>query len=55
MLSVWSIHLVERQGYFIDIFYFMNPLPHKPILGSSNSVANNNMMSKILTDGDTIF
>ena len=32
-----------------------NPLPHMPILGSSNSAANKDMMSKILTNGDTIF
>ena len=28
-----------------------NPLPHMPILGSSNSAANKNMMSKIWTKG----
>ena len=33
----------------------LNYLPHMPILGSSNSVANKDMMSKILTNGDTIF
>ena len=33
----------------------VNLLPHKPILGSSNSAANKEMMSKILTNGDTIF
>ena len=32
----------------------VNPLPHMPILGSSNSVANTDMMSKILTNWDTI-
>ena len=31
-----------------------NPLPDLPILGSSNSAANNHMNSKILTNGDTI-
>ena len=32
---------------FLDV----NPLPHMPILGSSNSAANENMMSKIWTNG----
>ena len=31
-----------------------NPLPDMPILGSSNSAANKDMISKIWTDGDTI-
>ena len=31
-----------------------NPLPDMPILGSSNSAANKDMMSKIWTNGDTI-
>ena len=34
---------------------WVNPLPHMPILVSSNSAANKGMMSKILTNGDTIF
>ena len=33
----------------------VNPLPDMSILGSSNSAANKDMMSKILTYGDTIF
>ena len=32
-----------------------NRLPHLPMLGSSNSAANKDMMSKILTNGDTVF
>ena len=32
----------------------INPLPHMPILGSSNSAANKDMMSKIWTNADTI-
>ena len=32
-----------------------NPLPHMSISGSSNSAANKDMMSKIWTNGDTIF
>ena len=31
-----------------------NPLPDMPILGSSISTANKEMMSKIQTNGDTI-
>ena len=31
-----------------------NPLPHLPILGSSNSAANKDMMSKTWTNGDTM-
>ena len=34
---------------------WLNPSPDIPILGSSNSAANTDMMSKILTNGDTIF
>ena len=33
---------------------YINPLPDMPILGSSNSAANQNMMAKIWTNGDTI-
>ena len=33
---------------------FVNPLPHVPILGSSNSAANKDMMAKVWTNGDTI-
>ena len=29
----------------------LNPLPHMPILGSSNSAANEDMMAKIWTNG----
>ena len=42
-------------------FYFshaynadFNPLPDMPILGSSNSKANKDMMSKIWINGDTV-
>ena len=31
-----------------------NPLPFMPILGSSNSAANKDMMSKIWTNWDTV-
>ena len=32
----------------------LNPLPDMPILGSSNSAANKDMMSKIWTNRDMI-
>ena len=32
----------------------VNPLPDMPVLGSSNSTAKKNMMSKIWTNGGTI-
>ena len=31
-----------------------NPLPDAPILGSTSSAANKDVMSKIWTNGDTI-
>ena len=37
-----------------EILVISNPLPHMQILGSSNSAANEDMMSKIWTNGDTI-
>ena len=58
--------LVTKSEYYIFFFYNLrsgfyskitkldclrfNPLPHMPILGSSNSAANKNMMSKIWTN-----
>ena len=36
-------------------FLPLNPSPHMPILGSSNSATNKDIMSIILTNGDTIF
>ena len=36
-------------------FLCNNPLPDVPILGSSNAAANKDMMSKIFTNGATIF
>ena len=38
-----------------DILLTLIPLPDMPILGSSNSAANKDMMSKIWTSGHTIF
>ena len=34
--------------------FFLNSLSNMPILGSSNSAANKDMMAKIWTNGDTI-
>ena len=48
---------LKRQRNIIDrqnISQF-NPLPLMPILGSSSSAANKNIMSQILTNGDTSF
>ena len=35
----------------VHLCYDFNPLRHMPILGSCNSAANKNMMSKIWTNG----
>ena len=37
------------SGFVIQIH--LNPLPHMPILGFSNSAENKNMKSKILANG----
>ena len=39
---------------FSPLLTMFNPLPDMPILGSSNSAANKDMMSKIWKNGDTI-
>ena len=44
-----TLHLLS-----LPTFRLFNPLPDMPILGSSNSAANKDMMSKIWTNGDTI-
>ena len=38
----------------LHVFRSINPLPNMAILGSTNSAANRDMMSKIWIDGDTI-
>ena len=38
----------------MDETVLVNPLPYMLILGSSNSAANKDSMSKIWTNGDTI-
>ena len=55
-------NIVEKEGKLVSsIFFFshndfsfFNPLPDMPILGSSNSAANKDIMSEIWTNGDTI-
>ena len=51
--------LRERENYYagsiiFSFFQYCNPLSDMPILGSSNSAANKDMMAKIWTNGDTI-
>ena len=42
-------------SYFpVCLLRTINPLPHMPILGSSNSTLNKDMMAKIWTNGDTV-
>ena len=38
----------------LHVYRSINPLPHMAILGSTNSAANRDMMSKIWINGDTI-
>ena len=38
----------------VQVIFPFNPLPDIPILGSSNSEANKDMMRKIWTNGDAI-
>ena len=45
--------LVNVSSNLINIW--LNPLPDMPNLGSSNSAADKDMMSKMWTNGDTIF
>ena len=55
LLCVLIDYMVMRDGYNphlpVDL---INPLPDMPILGSSSSAANKDMMSNIWTNGDTI-
>ena len=47
-----SLHnLLKLANFAADNF---DPLTHMPVLGSSNSAANGDPMSKIWTFGDTI-
>ena len=51
---VFSLQGLPRKEKKIKVTFSVNLLPHMTILGSSNSAANKDMMSKILTNGDTI-
>ena len=45
-----------KHGFYLDCLHVsLNRLSQMPILGSSSSAANKDMMSKKLTNGDTIF
>ena len=45
----------EKQSLMADLVSHINPLLHRPILGSSNSAANKDRMSNKWTNGDTSF
>ena len=54
--ALWKEGLMH-QGKSIDKpinSLLLNPLPHMPILGYSNSAANKDLMSNISTNGETI-
>ena len=46
--------LLHFKPYLSEFSAVLNPLPCMPILDSSNSAANKDMMSKIWTNGGTI-
>ena len=52
-ISVRTIWILWQLFFYIHVQF--NPVPHMPILGFSNSTANTDMISKILTNWDTIF
>ena len=54
VLSVLSSHHLQTGMDNFSYCLTLNPLPYIPNLGSSNSVANKDMMSKIWTNGDAI-
>ena len=47
---------LSNDGKYMRLMFeiSLNPLPHMAILGSSNSAANKDMMSKIRTNVDTV-
>ena len=51
-LSLAHIFLLQKSHSNL-ILFIINPLPDMPILGSSNSTAKKDMMSKIWTNVDT--
>ena len=50
------LHYYQRKmSIFLQVAWkYLTLYPHMPILGSSNSAANKDMMPKIWTNGDTI-
>ena len=46
--------ILKTNAFLVDHYWDFKPLTHMPILGSSNSAANKDMMSKIRTNRDTI-
>ena len=54
-MVVWKSPEMAVTGSISGLDHFFNPLPHMAFLGSSNSVANKDMMSKIWVNGDTVF
>ena len=49
------IAFAGKKCNFLQIkMFFINRLPDMPILGSSNSAANKDLMSKVWTNWDTI-
>ena len=55
LITIISEFFLKEVHSHSTITFSINPLTHMPILGYSNSVAKKDMMSKILTNGDTIF
>ena len=57
-LQMYSGLMSQSIAYlYTQILYktkAINPLPDMPILGSSNSAVNKDILSKIRTNGDTI-
>ena len=45
---------IKSTTNLTPLFIILNPLPHMPILGSSDSTANKNQMSKIWMNWDSI-
>ena len=50
-LNTFQDTTYENKKYTYTRFFLLNPLPHKPILGSYNSAVNKDMMSKIWKNG----
>ena len=50
-MEQWSVWYILSFSTKVCPF---NPFPDMPVLGSSNSIANRDMISKIMTNGDTV-